>query len=205
MSFLLLCLYAWLTSAQGTPSADALARRATREGTPLVDAVGSDPRYAQVTFIWRGTSDTRNVAVVGTFLKAPLVPMTRIGKSDVWYTTATVPASARFTYWIAENSPMITEGEGPQLAAQLAALQADPPQSPPDLRVWCAAERLQVHCGVARCEATAVDRPRPVGRGWDNRNVHVAQRTAEERANPRGLHAVGIPEGWTTECAARRV
>jgi enterochelin esterase-like enzyme len=124
MSFILLCLYAWLTSAEGTPSADALARRATREGTPLVDPAGSDPRYAQLTFIWRGTSGTRNVGVVGTFLKAPLVPLTRIDNSDVWYLTAKVPAGARFTYWIAENSPMITEG--PELAAQLAALQADP-------------------------------------------------------------------------------
>src|SRR5258708_7162535 len=123
MSFLVVWLYTWLAVTQSTPSAAMLVRRAVQEGTPLVDRIENDQRYAMITFVWRGTSNTRNVAVVGTFLKAPLVPMMRIDNSDVWYLTAKVPAGARFTYWIAENSPMITEGEGPQLAAQLATLQ----------------------------------------------------------------------------------
>jgi enterochelin esterase-like enzyme len=124
MSFLWLWLYAWPAIAQNAPSADALVRRATREGTPLVDAVDADARYSQLTFVWRGTPDTRSVAVIGTFLKAPIVAMTRIDRSDVWYLTARVPSGARFTYWLAENSPMVSEG--PQLPDMLSALQADP-------------------------------------------------------------------------------
>jgi enterochelin esterase-like enzyme len=127
MSFLLALLYAWLAAgipAQNAPSANALLQRAALEGTPLVDRVEDDRRYVLVTFVWRGSADTRNIAVIGTFLKAPIVAMTRIGDSDVWHLTTKVPAGARFAYWLAENTPMVSEG--PQVGAMLAALQADP-------------------------------------------------------------------------------
>ena len=126
MSFLLLWLYAWVAGlvAQNAPSADTLLMRATQQGTPLVDLIEGDRRYVLVTFLWRGSAETKNIAVIGTFLKAPPVAMTRIGDSDVWYVTARVPVGARFTYWLAENTPMVSEG--PQVGAMLAALQADP-------------------------------------------------------------------------------
>jgi len=127
MSFLLLWLYAWVGGgmrAQNAPSADRLLVRASQQGTPLVDRIEGDGRYVLVTFLWRGRAETKNIAVIGTFLKAPIVAMTRIGDSDVWYATTKVPAGARFTYWLAENTPMVSEG--PQVGAMLAALQADP-------------------------------------------------------------------------------
>jgi enterochelin esterase-like enzyme len=127
MSFLLLWLYASFASgmpAQDAPSADTLLARAVQEGTPLVDRIEGDARYVRVTFVWRGSAETRNIAVVGTFLKAPIVAMTRIGDSDIWYVTTRVPAGARFTYWLAENTPMVSEG--PQVGTMLQALQADP-------------------------------------------------------------------------------
>src|ERR1700720_4168664 len=101
MSLLLVRMYAWLVLGQRAPLADALMQRVVVEGT----------------------ANTRNIAVVGTFLKAPIVAMTRIENSDVWYLTTTVPSGARFTYWLVENSPMVTEG--PQVLEMLAALQAD--------------------------------------------------------------------------------
>ena len=127
MSFLLMWLHVWFAAgmpAQSAFSADTLLRRAAQEGTPLVDSVRDDGRYVLVTFVWRGSADTNNIAVIGTFLKAPIVAMTRIGNSDVWYVTTRVPARARFAYWLAENTPMVSEG--PQVGAMLAALQADP-------------------------------------------------------------------------------
>jgi len=63
----------------------------------------------QLTFAWHGSAGTRNMAVVGTFLPAPIVAMTGCS-TDVWSMTATVPAGARFDYWLAENSPMVFEG-----------------------------------------------------------------------------------------------
>jgi enterochelin esterase-like enzyme len=124
MSFLLVWMYAWTVGGQNVPSAETLMQRVMAEGTPLVDAIANDQHYARLTFVWRGTADTRNIAVVGTFLKAPIVAMTRIENSDVWYLTTTVPSGARFAYWLVENSPMVTEG--PQVPTMLAALQADP-------------------------------------------------------------------------------
>ncbi len=128
MSFVLMVLYVWFagTAAQSaaSASADALLQRAAREGTPLVDQIDGNARYVLVTFVWHGTADTKNIAVIGTFLPAPLVAMTRIFNSDVWSIATRVPARARFDYWLAENSPMVTEG--PEVDAMLAALQADP-------------------------------------------------------------------------------
>jgi Domain of unknown function (DUF3327)/Putative esterase len=124
MAFLWVWLYAWLALGQSTPSADTLVRRAAVDGTPLIDTIENDQRYAQLTFVWRGTSETRNIAVVGTFMKEPLMAMTRIEGSDIWYLTTRVPAGARFAYWLAENTPMVTEG--PRVPEMLAALQADP-------------------------------------------------------------------------------
>jgi enterochelin esterase-like enzyme len=127
MSFLLLWLYVLVARgmpAQNAPSADTLLQRARQEGTPLVDRVEDDGRYVLVTFLWRGSARTKNIAVIGTFLNAPMVAMTRIGDSDVWYVNTKVPAGARFTYWLAENTAMVSEG--PQVSTMLAALQADP-------------------------------------------------------------------------------
>lgn len=126
MSFLLMCLYVRLAAglSQNVVPADALLRRAAREGTPLIDRLPDDDRYVTVTFVWRGTPETRTVAVVGTFLKAPIVPMTQVAGSGVWSLSARVPARARFAYWLAENSPLVTEG--PDVGVMLSTLQADP-------------------------------------------------------------------------------
>src|SRR5262245_65644955 len=105
MSTLLIWLGASLAAtlgAQLAPPPTLLLERAMKEGTPLVDRL-RDPHYVRVTFVWRGSPSTQNVAVVGTFLKAPIVAMTRLGDSDIWSVTATVPVGARFTYWQAEN------------------------------------------------------------------------------------------------------
>jgi enterochelin esterase-like enzyme len=127
MSFLLLWLYACVGAGpvpQHAPSADTLLMRAAQQGTPLVDRIEGEGRYVLVTFVWRGTAKTKNISVIGTFLKAPMVAMTRIGDSNVWYVTTRVPVGARFTYWLAANTPMVSED--PQVGAMLAALQADP-------------------------------------------------------------------------------
>jgi len=126
MSIRFMWLGVWLAATLGTqlaPAPTVLLERAMQEGAPLVDRFG-DEHYVRVTFVWRGNPRTQNVAVVGTFLKAPIVAMTRLGDSDVWSATSTVPVGARFTYWLAENSPMVTEG--PEVGKTLAALQADP-------------------------------------------------------------------------------
>ena len=63
MSFLLVWLYAWLVGglpAQNVASAETLLRRATQEGTPLVDRIAS----VDMTGSWRvkGSFDAASVA-----------------------------------------------------------------------------------------------------------------------------------------------
>jgi len=104
MSRLLILMSVLLAGAASqTPlPAAALLQRAEREGTPLVDRL-EDSRYVQLTLRLHGSAGTRNMAVVGTFLPAPIVAMTRMAALNVWSMTATVPAGARFDYWLAEN------------------------------------------------------------------------------------------------------
>jgi enterochelin esterase-like enzyme len=199
MSFLLLWFWAWLAAgiaAQNAPSADTLLQRARQEGTPLVDRVEGDGRYVLVTFLWRGSAETKNIAVIGTFLKAPIVAMTRMRDSDVWYLTARVPAGARFTYWLAENAPMVSEG--PQVDAMLGALQADPLNP----RRTCAAD-----APLKGCKST-VELPGASPQPWTVRNASTpagqvahhslkSERLKNERTvsvyTPAGYRASGEP------------
>jgi enterochelin esterase family protein len=173
MLFPLLWLYAWLAvgvPAQNVPSADTLLQRARQEGTPLVDLVEGDARYVQVTFVWRGSAETTNIAVVGTFLKAPIVAMTRIGDSDMWYLTTRVPAGARFTYWLAENTPMVTEG--PQVGAMLDPLQPDPlnpRRTCAPMRRSGAADRLSSCRALRPSHGSSGTRRRPPARWFTTR------------------------------------
>jgi hypothetical protein len=74
-------------------------------GTPIVEE-GDDTRYQIVTFLWRAVGETRNVSVIGTFMKAPLAePLQHVADTDVWYRTFRIPAGARFSYLLSPNSP----------------------------------------------------------------------------------------------------
>ena len=99
-------------------------RDVASKGTPLVDPA-SDPRYQLVTFLWRARGETRNVAVIGTFMKAALAePLQHLAGTDVWYRTFRIPAGARFSYFLSPNAPLVFDG--PDAAQQFATLQADP-------------------------------------------------------------------------------
>jgi enterochelin esterase-like enzyme len=110
--------------AAGTWSPDAFWRDVAARGTPIVEP-GDDAKYQWVTFLWRARGETRNVSVIGTFMKAPLAePMQRIAGTDVWYRTFRIPAGARFSYFLSPNAPLVFDG--PEAAQQMATLQADP-------------------------------------------------------------------------------
>lgn len=77
------------------------------KGTPLIEALGDDPRHALVTFLWRGSPRTQNV-VVQPFLRDPQYDyaLHRIADTDVWCTTVKMRAGGRFVYRIGENVPV---------------------------------------------------------------------------------------------------
>ena len=48
-------------AASGNADIETFWKQVTAEGTPLVESIEKDPQHQLVTFLWRGTSETRNV------------------------------------------------------------------------------------------------------------------------------------------------
>ena len=116
---------------------------------PLVEPLATDPASVLVTFVWRGTSGTRNVLIDwGTFQRpfpgsSPRSNLlTRIGDTDLWYRTFKFPRDARFMYRLSPNDPLRFkdyESKGPpsqldplnprqRLGWSLVELPSAPPQ-----------------------------------------------------------------------------
>lgn len=102
-------------------------REIAESGAPIVEPLDGDPDHVLVTFVWRGTPDTQNVGLRGSFVGfgSPMTHvMTHVANTDVWYLTTRLPSGARFTYQLSPNDPLTSDG--PAAAQRLATLQADP-------------------------------------------------------------------------------
>jgi enterochelin esterase-like enzyme len=114
-------------AASGNADINAFWKQVTAEGTPLVESIENDPHHQLVTFLWRGTSETRNVFPVGSFKIGGRYPMDyvfhQIPLTDVWYLTVRLPTGARFTYGLSENDPLVFNGFQPE---RYATTQVDP-------------------------------------------------------------------------------
>ena len=100
-----------------------------KDKAPLVEAIPADVRNRTVTFIWRGDAQTKSVALCGG-LPSPMLakPLTRLGKTDLWFLSETHPVEARFEYFFGVNLPEtlpINEME------QMNVLQRYPPLPDP--------------------------------------------------------------------------
>jgi enterochelin esterase-like enzyme len=113
--------------ASGNADINAFWKQVTAEGTPLVEPIEKDPQHQLVTFLWRGTSETRNVFPVGSFKIGGRYPLDyvfhQIPLTDVWYLTVRLPTGARFTYGLSENDPLEFNGFQPE---RYATTQVDP-------------------------------------------------------------------------------
>ena len=93
--------------ASGDTNTSAFWSEIEKRGTPLIEPLGE--KHWLVTFLWRGTPETRNVVV---FLSdfAGIRPqdymMRHLGSSDVWFLTVRLPPTARFLYWLSPNDPL---------------------------------------------------------------------------------------------------
>jgi enterochelin esterase-like enzyme len=111
--------------ARGEKSTEAFWKERAASGTPIVEP-DKDPQRQLVTFVWHGTSSTRNVVVLGSFGARPIADaaMTRLEDSDVWYLTVRLPSGARFAYSLSPNDPMTFDP--PRSAQRMASAQGDP-------------------------------------------------------------------------------
>lgn len=108
----------WSTGAK-SPRIEALRRdpagvsrfweELKTQHTPLVEPIAGDPSHSLVTFVYRGTPDTRSVVLLCQMMtgRDPLTnTMTRLGDTDVWFKTYTVRNDMRLSYsFIPNRSP----------------------------------------------------------------------------------------------------
>ena len=104
--------------------------------TPLVDTLAKDPRHVLVTFLYRGTPDTRDVVLVAgpngiAPFTDPLSHMRHLDGTDVWYAIHRLKADAEFFYQISVNPPVVDGVPSPmQLRTTLTADTLNPLQYP---------------------------------------------------------------------------
>jgi enterochelin esterase family protein len=110
----------------GDSSTESFWERVARSGTPLVEPIEGDEKRTRVTFLWRGTPQTRNVMVLGSFVTGPPADyaLTRLADTDVWYLTVRMPSGSRFAYSLSPNDPQ--SFEPPRAAQRGATAQGDP-------------------------------------------------------------------------------
>jgi enterochelin esterase-like enzyme len=122
---------------RGEKKTDAFWQARAQAGMPLVEPVENvassqnpstwnDTQRTLVTFLWRGTPETRNVVVLGSFAGRPIAEtaMTQLEGSDVWYLTVRMPSGARFAYSFSVNDPLTFDP--PRASQRSATMQGDP-------------------------------------------------------------------------------
>ena len=102
---------------------EAFWQERERQGTPLVEPLSE--RESLVTFLWRGSPQTRNVRLFGS-PSGEHDPLQRLGVSDVWWVSFRMPSSARLSYRLAPDVPRIEGTPQEQRRMILATAQRDP-------------------------------------------------------------------------------
>lgn len=115
---------------KNTPGAESqFWARVQRDGAPLVEPIPGDSASILVTFLWRGDSATKNVALVNTAV-ASYEPaealLARIPGTDVWYRSYPARADARFVYELSVNDNLIPFDQVTDWRARTATFRRDP-------------------------------------------------------------------------------
>ncbi len=96
------------------------------QGTPLFEP-DSDPQRTLVTFVWRGSSDTRNVIVnFDAETGIERLQLSRLGDTDVWYRSYRLPSAAQFYYQFSPNDSLVPFDEEQDWSVREKTFTADP-------------------------------------------------------------------------------
>jgi enterochelin esterase-like enzyme len=160
-------------AASGNADISAFWKQVSAEGTPLVEFIEKDPQHQLVTFLWRGTPETRNVFPNGSFKIGGRYPLDyvfhQIPLTDVWYLTVRLPTGARFTYGLSVNDPLVFNGFQPE---RFATTQVDPLNPH---RWGCSPDATRYDCQSMAEIKGAVPQP------WIVKNSSVAAGTIEKQ------------------------
>lgn len=108
---------------------DELLEEVTLQGGPLMEPT-TDENTTLVTFLWKGSGDTKNVLVL--FFTAPTegefdnVMMKRIPKTDVWYRSYELPSQLRTTYLYSVNDSLVPFTSYVDVMTRLHSYTTDP-------------------------------------------------------------------------------
>ena len=186
-------------AAAGNADLNAFWKQVAAEGTPLAEPTEKDSQHQLVTFLWRGTSETRNVFPNGSFKIGGRYPLDyvfhQIPLTDVWYLTVRLPTGARFTYGLSVNDPLVFGGFQPD---RFATTQVDPLNPH---RWGCAPDATRYDCqSMAEMKGAA---PQP----WIVKNSSVASGTIEKQKihsellkNDHNL-SIYLPPGYSANAA----
>jgi enterochelin esterase-like enzyme len=100
-----------------------------KQGTPLVEPIKGDDRYLLVTFLWRGSAETKNVVVfseLGGFEDISKNVMTNLPGTDLWHKTYRARNDARFTYHLSLNDSLLPIKEIKDWLKRTSTWQTDP-------------------------------------------------------------------------------
>jgi enterochelin esterase-like enzyme len=157
----------------GNADIETFWKQVAEEGTPLVESIEKDPQHQLVTFLWRGSSETRNVFPNGSFKIGGRYPLDyvfhQIPLTDVWYLTVRLPTGARFTYGLSENDPLVFSGFQPE---RYATTQVDPLNPH---RWGCEPDATRYDCQSMAEIKGAIPQP------WTVKNSSVAAGTLEKQ------------------------
>ncbi len=103
-------------------------RRIEAEGAPLIERLPGEPAARLVTFLFRGSSETRSVVVVGgpAGFDIPNQQLQRWGGSELWFRSYRVPHDTRTVYELSENGPLLAPWEMQDPTALFMSFRADP-------------------------------------------------------------------------------
>jgi enterochelin esterase family protein len=181
-------------AASGNADIKAFWKQVTAEGTPLVESIEKDPQHQLVTFLWRGTSETRNVFPNGSFKIGGRYPLDfvfhQIPLTDVWYLTVRLPTGARFTYGLSENDPLVFTGFQPE---RFATTQADPLNPH---RWGCAPDATRYDCQSMAEIKGAVPQPWIVKNGSVAAGAVVKQKIHSELLKNDHNLSIYLPAGY---------
>lgn len=150
------------------------------EGTPMVEA-GPDPETRRVTFLWRGAR--QNVRLWGGPANDH-VWLQRLGASDVWFHTATVPDSLRLSYAMAPDVPQFEGTPRERRVALLATVQGDPLNRAPQVPEAADAFGQISYLALGNApEEPGLDGPLPATRG----HLETLRFASEALGNSRDL------------------
>jgi enterochelin esterase family protein len=115
---------------QGRPGVERdFWEKVKRTGTPLVEPIAGDTANVLFTFVWRGDSATRNVALVNAAVASEepaQALLTRVAGTDVWYRSYEARADARFAYELSVNDNLVPFDQVTDWGARSATFHTDP-------------------------------------------------------------------------------